>query len=362
MAASKAPAAPLHDLPASVDFTLADGTRLTAALRISARARRARLSLLPRGGLVLAIPLGMGPDQLKASLPLFVPWLERAQRSQLRALPAPHLPAQIHLPLTGETFTVLCAGDMAQGRKAASDCMTKPGRNAAFGPAQCSTVRISRGARRVLLVENAGLLRLFGTVDDTPLCAQALRQWARNKAALLLPPYLEQLAASAGFALAGVSVRDQRGRWGSCSRLRPQTPAEQRRGWQKAGRSTVLDQISARVRSFFSTPPEQGPEPESSVPADHSARPRTPEGRISLNWRALLLPPALLDHLCWHELCHLRHMNHSAAYRAELARFSPNWPQHEKALNTAWRGLPWWALPGDDDLPAAQPTKQANEK
>ena len=39
-------------------------------------------------------------------------------------------------------------------------------------------------------------------------------------------------------------------------------------------------------------------------------------------------------------------MNHSPAYRAELARFSPHWPDMEKELNRAWRDLPWWALPG----------------
>ena len=354
MAAFKAPAA-LHDLPATVDFTLTDGTRLTAAVRISARARRARLSLLPRGGLVLAIPLGMGPEQLKASLPLFVPWLDRAQHAQLRALPTPQLPAEIHLPLTEEIFTVTCAGDMALGRKAVSTHKPAAGCKPSSGLTQCSTLQIFRGARRVLLVESAGLLRLFGSVDDIPLCAQALRQWARKKAAQLLPPYLEHLAAQSGFALAGVSVRDQRGRWGSCSRLRPQKPAEQIRGWQKYDRASVLDQISARVRNFFSTPPAQGPAQMSNSPESPKAASRSPEGRISLNWRALLLPPSLLEHLCWHELCHLRHMNHSAAYRAELARFSPNWPWQEKALNAAWRGLPWWALPGDDPLPAALP-------
>lgn len=342
MAALKAPAAVLHDLPATVDFTLADGTCLTATVRISARARRARLSLLPRGGLVLAIPLGMGPEQLKASLPLFVPWLERTQRNQLRALPAPQLPLQIHLPLTDETFTVTCAGDMAAGRKAAATSLST------------RTLQLARGARRVLLIEGAGQLRLFGSVDDMPLCAQALRQWARNKAALLLPPYLEHLAAQSGFALAGVSVRDQRSRWGSCSRLCPDNSTAQVRGWHKSDRSSVLDQISARVRGFFFTPPAQGRN-KADVSSLRAAQcPPSAEGRISLNWRALLLPPALLEHLCWHELCHLRHMNHSAAYRAELARFSPHWPQQEKALNAAWRGLPWWALPGDDSLPATQ--------
>ena len=357
MAAFKAPAAALHDLPATVDFTLTDGTRLTAAVRISARARRARLSLLPRGGLVLAIPLSMGPEQLKASLPLFVPWLDRAQRTQLRALPTPQLPAEIHLPLTGETFAVTCAGDMALGRKAASARKPAAGCKHTTGHAQCSTLQISRGARRVLLVESVGLLRLFGSVDDIPLCAQALRQWARKKAALLLPPYLEHLAAQPGFALAGVSVRDQRGRWGSCSRLRQQKSAVQIRDQQKSDRASVLDQLSARVRNFFFTPPvqesAQGPAHKGSNSVGYSAA-RSPEGRISLNWRALLLPISLLEHLCWHELCHLRHMNHSAAYRAELALFSPNWPRQEKALNAAWRGLPWWALPGDDPQPASQ--------
>ena len=67
-----------------------------------------------------------------------------------------------------------------------------------------------------------------------------------------------------------------------------------------------------------------------------AALPNTKRGRhINLNWRALLLPVPLLEHLCWHELCHLRQMNHSPAYRAELARFSPHWPDMEKELNRA---------------------------
>ena len=348
MPARKAPATPLHDLPATVEFTLADGTRLTASVRLSPRARRAKLSLTPRGDLVLTIPLTMGPTQLQSSLPLFLPWLERARTTLLRRVPAPQLPPSITLPLTGEFFAVVPGGDKAAGRKAAT---AQTGKTA--------TVQVANGARRLLLVESSDQVRLYGAVDDISLCAQALRQWCRKKAARLLPPYLEQLATTEGFALAGVSVRDQSGRWGSCSRLRrgrpPQPVAQRSKLPQGAfGRPRSLEQLTTRIRNFFSTPP---------LPAAYDAAPSFaqsgsalvpahPEGRISLNWRALLLPAPLLEHLCWHELCHLRHMDHSPAYREELARFSPQWPAREKALNAAWRSLPWWALPGEDASPS----------
>ncbi len=332
----KAPAPAQHNLPATVTFTLDDGTCLTAVVRLSTRARRAKLSLTPRGDLVLTVPQGMGPAQIQASLPLFLPWLERAHKTLLRKVPMPQLPQRVSLPLTNEIFTLASCGDIATGRKAATGQHVRG-----------SAVQVASGARRLLLVEGQGQLRLYGAVDDLSLCARALRLWCRKKAAQLLPPYLEALAAKEGFALAEVNIRDQRGRWGSCSRMRPQP---QKLPQRASHRPKTPEPLTARIRNFFSTP---------SLPAafgaqlharhDGRALPQTnAAGRISLNWRALLLPAPLLEHLCWHELCHLRHMNHSAAYRAELARFSPQWPEQEKALNAMWRGLPWWALPGDD--------------
>ncbi len=332
----KAPAAVLHDMPDTVKFTLADGTCLTAAVRVSTRARRAKLSLSPRGDLVLTIPLVMGPTQLQSSLPLFLPWLERANKTLLRKIPTPHLPPHIMLPLTGEIFTIALSGDIAAGRKAA-----------AGHKAGGAVVQVANGARRLLLLEGAGQLHLYGAVEDVPLCAQALRAWCRKKAAQLLPPYLQTLAASHGFALAEVNIRDQRGRWGSCSRTRPQA---QKIPQRTINRPRIREPLTTRIRKFFSTQPL----PDTleaqlhALQTHHAPVPVNEEGRISLNWRALLLPAPLLEHLCWHELCHLRHMNHSAAYRAELARFSPHWPEQEKALNAMWRGMPWWALPGDD--------------
>lgn len=38
------------------------------------------------------------------------------------------------------------------------------------------------------------------------------------------------------------------------------------------------------------------------------------KGTLSFNWRLMLAPPAILDYVVVHELCHLTHMNHSPAF------------------------------------------------
>lgn len=63
---------------------------------------------------------------------------------------------------------------------------------------------------------------------------------------------------------------------------------------------------------------------------------------ISLNWRALFLPPALLEHLFCHELSHVEQMNHSKAFYETLENHSPNCRVKEKELNAAWANLPAW--------------------
>lgn len=160
-------------------------------------------------------------------------------------------------------------------------------------PHAMKALSFCRADQRSILLEETEQVLLFGS-DDKILAAHALCCWARGKAAESLPPYVFSLAQAHAFPLSKVSIRDQRTRWGSCT---------------------------------------------------YHIHKNTSEGRIQLNWRALLLPSALLTHLVWHELCHLRHMDHSQAYREELARFSPDWSRQEKALTHFWRTLPWWALP-----------------
>ena len=265
----------------SVPFALASGEVLTAAVRRSAKSRRPRLSLSPRGALSLVIPAAWPLSRARALVPDFLPWLERAWPRFAASRPAPALPEAISLPLAGREAAVGVGGDFAAGRAASGDAS--------------SIIRLAAGSRRILLLELGESLRLFGDTEDVALCAEALGRWCRAHATRLLPPHLAALAHAHGFAPPLVNVRDQRSRWGSCSR----------------GRGG------------------------SAVP------------HIQLNWRALLLPRPLLDHLCLHELCHLRHMDHSPAYRAELARLSPDWARLERGLSRAWRELLFWALPGE---------------
>lgn len=61
-------------------------------------------------------------------------------------------------------------------------------------------------------------------------------------------------------------------------------------------------------------------------------------GRISLNWRLLLLPDRLSDYVLTHELCHLRHMNHSPAFWSLLGHVMPDYIEREQEMDTVSSG------------------------
>ncbi len=283
---------PHAPLPSSVDFTLEDGTVLTAKVHTHPRARWIRLTLDGMGNLQISVPHNLPPQQLEAHLPDFLPSLERAWKKHPPKLPKAELPDSIAVPLLHETFTLHRNGDPTGENWHGSNMNLRRG-----------TLIHGQDDTHIWVAEGPGHLHLMGDTSDIRLCARALQCWCRLVATTVLPVKLTRLAKREGFAVQRVSVRDQHTRWGSCSR--------------------------------------------------GSASPKG--GFINLNWRALLLPVPVLEHLFRHELCHLRHMNHSAEYYAELAHFAPDWTEQEQALHSAWRTLPWWTLPCNG--PASPPPR-----
>jgi hypothetical protein len=98
-------------------------------------------------------------------------------------------------------------------------------------------------------------------------------QFAR-RAKIELPGRTWELAAETGADVKQVTVRNQRSRWGSCS----------------VG------------------------------------------GTISLNWRLVQAPDSVRDYIIYHELMHLREMNHSDRFWARVAEVCPWWRDAEKWL------------------------------
>jgi len=57
-----------------------------------------------------------------------------------------------------------------------------------------------------------------------------------------------------------------------------------------------------------------------------------PQGDINLNWILAFMPPEILEYVVFHELCHLRHRNHSQAFWSLVATRIPDWRRRREWL------------------------------
>ena len=103
-----------------------------------------------------------------------------------------------------------------------------------------------------------------------------LEDWYRHQAKCYLPPRSMHFAERFDFPLGKVSVRGQKTLWGSCSG----------------------------------------------------------NGEISLNWRLMLMPSDVVDYVLIHELCHLRHSNHSSQFWALVASCMPDFTERQGRLRS----------------------------
>jgi predicted metal-dependent hydrolase len=109
----------------------------------------------------------------------------------------------------------------------------------------------------------------------------SIERHLRSLASAELPPLVLGAADLHHLTVQRVQVRDQRSRWGSCSR----------------------------------------------------------RGTISLNWRLVQVPLFVRDYLIAHELAHLRQMNHSRRFWAVVEEFFPAWRDAERWLREHSRRL-----------------------
>jgi predicted metal-dependent hydrolase len=133
-------------------------------------------------------------------------------------------------------------------------------------------------------VAGENVLVVSGPLHNDRAIAAALRNWLADLAQEQLGNELAKVAAEGGFRYARAQIRRQRTRWGSCSA----------------------------------------------------------SGTISLNVCLLFLRPQVLRYLLVHELCHTRHMNHSAKFWALVASFEPDYRALDRELLRGWQSVPGW--------------------
>jgi predicted metal-dependent hydrolase len=58
----------------------------------------------------------------------------------------------------------------------------------------------------------------------------------------------------------------------------------------------------------------------------------TVDGRIQYNWLIMMAPDAVIDYMICHEVCHLRHMNHSKHFWSLVASVCPDYRLYQSWL------------------------------
>lgn len=68
----------------------------------------------------------------------------------------------------------------------------------------------------------------------------------------------------------------------------------------------------------------------------------TQDGRLMFSWRLAMAPPEVLDYVAAHEVAHLRHMDHSAAFWAQTGRLMPDYEPRRAWLRRNGHELQAW--------------------
>ncbi|MGQ0555032.1 MAG: M48 family metallopeptidase [Nitrospiraceae bacterium] len=55
-------------------------------------------------------------------------------------------------------------------------------------------------------------------------------------------------------------------------------------------------------------------------------------GKLAFHWKCMMAPPSIIDYIVVHELCHLRHLNHTDSFWNEVDKVLPNYRERKEWL------------------------------
>ncbi len=199
---------------------------------MSRRARRLRFEVRPGNGLEVTTPPGVSVARIEAVMREKTEWITTML---VRYAQPPH--SVVGTPLQSGTILPFAGGYLRL------------------------VLDASHARRRKTAVMEEGELRLFMDTPTPEALRTALESWYRRQARRVFAERVTYWNAHYGFTYGRIAIRDQKSRWGSCSR----------------------------------------------------------QGNLNFNWRLLLAPLAVLDYIVIHELAHLKEGNHSPRFWALVA-------------------------------------------
>lgn len=174
------------------------------SIRISRRARRVNLRVVPGKGLEVVLPLHADPDCVPEIIIRHRDWIEKTLRRIPAALSGSAvIPDRLLLKGGGEVVEIIRRG-AADARRAHAGAAADAGGRA---PDDGMVSRGNAPVHRTLVLPELAARESL----------RCLKEWVREEARALLGTMLAALAEEYGFSYAAMSIRFQKSRWGSCS-------------------------------------------------------------------------------------------------------------------------------------------------
>lgn len=136
---------------------------------------------------------------------------------------------------------------------------------------------VAAGRKRVELdrmTECENRLILYTTSFEPKAIEKQVKEWYKKQATGYIASRVHYFSAMISEIYTGIVMENRKGRWGSCSS----------------------------------------------------------KGELTFNWRLIMAPPEIIDYVVVHELCHLKHMDHSPVYWKAVGSILPDYKARREWL------------------------------